>query len=87
MNLITVWISLILNIFFRQVMLFLILLFMRRIKFFWGHGEELIPMPLDEHMLDKSMSSDDKDVLSSNMFSEGSSRYGSEEKLDTDDLF
>jgi len=48
---------------------------------FLGHGEELIPMPLDEEMLDKSMSSDVEGALSPSMSSGGSSQYGSEKNL------
>ena len=52
---------------------------------FLGHGEELIPIPLDEEMLDKSMFVDVERALSSSMSSGGSSQYGSEKQLDTDD--
>ena len=38
-------------------------------------------------MFDKSTSSDAEGALSSSMSSGGSSRYGSEEELDTDDPF
>ena len=48
-----------------------------------GHGEELIPMPIDEEILNKSMFSDVEDALSSNMSSGGSTQYGSEKELDT----
>jgi len=43
---------------------------------FLGHGEELIPLPLDEKMLDKSMSSDVEGALSSSISSGDSSQYG-----------
>jgi len=42
-------------------------------QIFWGHGEELILMPLDEEMLDKSMSSDVAGVLFFSMSSGSSS--------------
>ena len=42
-------------------------------------------MPLDEDMLDKSMSSNVEGALSSTVSSGGSSRYGSKEEFDTDD--
>ena len=49
-----------------------------------GPGEELIiPMPLYEDMLHKSMSSDAEGAFSSSMSSEGSSRYGPDEELST----
>ena len=41
---------------------------------FLGYSEELILMPLDEEMIDKSMSSDVEDALSSSMSFGGSSR-------------
>ena len=49
--------------------------------------EEFIPLPLYKDMLDESMSSDTESALSLSIFSAGSSQYGSEEELDTDDPF
>ena len=56
-------------------------------QIFLGYGEELIPMPLDKEMLDKSMSSDVEGALSSSISSGDSSQYGSEKELDTDEPF
>ena len=49
--------------------------------------EELIPLPLYRDMLDESMSSDAGSSFSLSISFTGSSRHGSEEELDTDDLF
>ena len=49
--------------------------------------EEIIPLSLYNNMLDESMSSDIKGVLSLSISSEGSSRYGSKEEFDIDDSF
>ena len=54
---------------------------------FMGPSEELIRLPLYKDILDESMSSDAKGVLFLSISSESSSQYGSEEELDTNDLF
>ena len=50
-------------------------------------SEKLIPLLLYKDMLDESMSSNAEGTLSLSISSEGSSRHGPKEELDTDDPF
>ena len=59
---------------------------MRMIKFSWGLVRNL-SLPLYEDMLYESISSDVEGTLSLSISSKSSSQHGSEEELDTDDIF